>query len=151
MTKALLIVAATLGLAGLQPSGASAAPAGCAAHWKVELDKDGFDAIDHRTLMTPAKRAAFRARIEASLKQAIGEACRKGQVKPARAARVRRVIMIDTNGESEAYFYPRSAETLEFYWWSVPGLPVPDRKRVIGGLSCWNDPRSRACAALQEE
>ena len=152
MTGKLLIGTASLALgAGAWPA-ASAAPAGCAAHWKVVLNDESFAHNGAGRVFSSAELAAFRAKIEGALKGAIAEGCRTRAIKPALAARARRVTVTSASGHTEPFIYDAGKGELELYWvFAEDNLGIPSRKDILHGTTCWTSPKSRACALLQQD
>lgn len=152
MTKALLIGAAALGLAGLTATGASAAPAGCAAHWKVMLNDESFANNGAGLTFSKAQLAAFRAKIDAAVKGAIADGCKTGKVKLALAKQVQKVTVTSASGAGAPVLFPLDRRTLDFEFpFAEDKLGVPSRKDILDGIACWTSPKSRRCADLQED
>ena len=127
-------------------AGAPARP-GCARHWTVELDRPSFAHNGAGRTFTAAQLAAFRARLQAQLRSAAGDACAGKRVPAARAAAVRRVRVLSASGATEPHFYAGARGTLNFEWvFAEEGLAVPARSNMVGGLICWVDPAEPSCA-----
>ena len=79
---------------------AAGAQGGCADHWSVALNAESFAGNGAGKAFSAAELEAFRARIEARLRSAIGDACARGAVKPAAARAVRQVEVSSASGAS---------------------------------------------------
>jgi len=151
MTRA-LVLAALIAVAAARP--AEAAARGCADHWAVELDKESFAQNGTGRTFTPARLAAFRAKVALAVKGAVTEACRRGKVRPALAAQVRRIDVVSASGVTEAMLYQvgRDRRTLTFALaFAESDLQVPPRREILDGLACWTNPRSQSCAELDQD
>jgi hypothetical protein len=152
MTGKLLIGTATLALgAGAWPA-AAAAPAGCAAHWKVVLNDESFANNGAGRTFSSAELAEFRSKIEAALKGAVAEGCKSRKVKAALARGIQKVTVTSASGAPQAVLFPFEARTLDFEFpFAEDNLSIPSRKDILDGIACWTSPNSRACALLQED
>jgi len=130
----------------LAASGASNSD--CADHWKVELNADSFANTGADRSFSAGELDAFRAKVEAQLKAAIGDACRTGAVKAASAKAVQRVSVSTASGASDPFLYAVSSGTLAFEWiFAEENLAVPPAKDIVAGAACWTDPNGRACSS----
>jgi len=115
----------------------------------------GVERADRKVANTGADRSfsageldAFRAKVEAQLKAAIGDACRTGAVKAASAKAVQRVSVSTASGASDPFLYAVSSGTLAFEWiFAEENLAVPPAKDILAGAACWTDPNGRACSS----
>jgi hypothetical protein len=134
---------AALLLASLAAAGAQG---GCADHWEVALDAESFAGNGSGKTFTAARLEAFRARIEAELKSAIGDACAHGTVKPAAAMAVRRAEVSSASGASDPFLYQAEDGTLRLEWvFAEEDLAMPSARNIVAGAACWTDPNGKAC------
>ncbi len=120
--------------------------AGCADHWKVDLEAESFAHNGAGRSFSAAELATFRSKIEAKLKSAIGAGCRQGKVKASEAKKIKRVEVSSASGANEPTVYLRSPGTLALEWvFAEENLEVPPAKDILDGAACWTNPRSSAC------
>ncbi len=118
----------------------------CADHWKIDLKGESFAHNGAGRSFSAAELAAFRSKIEAELKSAIGAGCRQGKVKASEAKKIKRVEISSASGATEPTFYLRSPGILALEWvFAEENLEVPSAKDLLDGTSCWTNPRSSAC------
>lgn len=130
-------------LASLAAAGAQGS---CADHWSVALNSESFAANGAGKTFSSAELDAFRARIEAQLKSAIGDACARGAVKPAAAKAVRHVEVSSASGASDPFLYEAPDGTLRLEWvFAEEDLAVPSPMDILAGTACWTDPNGKAC------
>ena len=121
-------------------------PAGCADHWKVNLEGESFAHNGAGRTFSTAELATFRRKIEAGLKAAIGAGCRQGKVKASAAKKIKRVEVSSASGASEPTFYLRSPGKLALEWvFAEENLAVPPERDLLDGAACWTNPRSSRC------
>ncbi len=135
-------------LAAAAVSGVTTAKAkpGCADHWTVEIDRASFANNGAGKTFTPAELEAFRGKLRDALKSAVGEACRKGKVRLASAAGIRKVLVLSASGATEPHAYAAGKEALNLEWvFAEENLAVPSRSEIVEGLSCWTNPKGRYC------
>ena len=126
---------------------AETAKKGCADHWQIELDPESFANNGAGKTFTPRDLAAFRARIQTTLRSAAADACNGKKLPPIRAAAVRRVRVFSASGASEPHFYSAKKGVLNFEWvFAEEELAVPARATMVGGLLCWSDPAHKMCS-----
>jgi hypothetical protein len=131
--------------ASLAMSGANES---CADHWKIELNAESFTNNGAGRTFSAAELEAFRGKVQAQLKAAIGEACRTDVVKPGSANAVQRVIVSGASGASDPFLYAAAKGTLNFEWtFAEENLAVPPAKDIVAGAACWIDPNGPACAS----
>jgi hypothetical protein len=136
-----MILALAVLIAGAEP-----APRGCADHWSVELDRDSFASNGAGRTFTGEQLSAFRAKVQSALKSAVGDACRKGSVGPTLAREVRTIRVFSASGATEPHLYAAGKQRLNLEWmFAEENLAVPSRAEIVGGLTCWVDPRASAC------
>lgn len=134
---------APLLLASLAAPGAQR---GCADHWSVALNAESFAANGAGKTFSAAELEAFRAKIEARLRSAIGDACARGTVKPAAARAVRHVEVSSASGASDPFLYQAPDGTLRLEWvFAEEDLAVPLPTDIVAGSVCWTDPNGKAC------
>jgi hypothetical protein len=142
----------SVGAAALLAAAVDAAPRspqrGCADHWLVELDGESFANNGAGKTFTGAELAAFRAKLQAVLRSAVGQACREGKVRVASAAGIRKVFVLSASGATEPDVYAAGKSTLNLEWvFAEENLAVPSRAEIVDGLSCWTNPKGRYCGA----
>jgi len=128
---------------------AAAAPqAGCADHWQVRLNSESFANNGAGRTFSASNLAAFRAKLEAQLRSAIGGACAAGAVPTNAAKAVRMVEAISASGATEPHLYARAADQLALEWiFAEEGLAVPPDRDIVAGAACWTDPTGETCAS----
>jgi hypothetical protein len=147
LMRIMFIAVAIAAIAAIAAVPAAAAPKGCADHWAVELDRDSFAHNGAGRTFPAALLAAFRAKVEAQLRIAAGDACGSRKLTVARASAVRRVQVHSASGASEPHFYSDGKAKLHFEWvFAEEDLAVPPRADMVGGLICWANPSEPACA-----
>jgi hypothetical protein len=125
---------------------AGAAQKGCADHWVVALNTESFASNGAGKTFSAAELESFRAKIEAQLRSAIGDACDRSAVKPAAAKAVRRVEVSSASGASDPFLYQATDGTLRLEWvFAEEDLAVPSAKEIVAGTACWTDPNGKAC------
>jgi hypothetical protein len=141
MTSSLLIAAL------LAAAPASAAPRGCADHWKIELNRDSFAHNGAGRTFSDGQLAPFNAKLQIALRTAIAEACREGLVRASAAKAVRRLEILSASGATEPHIYAAGKATLHLEWvFAEENLAIPEKRDIRAGLACWTNPRRRACA-----
>jgi hypothetical protein len=130
-------------LASLAAAGAEGS---CADRWSVILDSESFASNGAGRTFSAAELDAFRAKIEAQLKSAIGEACARGKINPAAARAIRRVLVSSASGASDPFLVPATDGTLRLEWvFAEEDLAVPPEGDLVAGAACWTDPDGEAC------
>ena len=125
---------------------AEPAPRGCADHRSVELDRDSFASNGAGRTFTGEQLSAFRPKIAAALKTAVGAACRKGSVRTTLAREVRTIRVFSASGATEPHLYAAGKQQLNLEWvFAEENLAIPSRAEIVGGLTCWANPRASAC------
>ncbi|HET6942595.1 MAG TPA: hypothetical protein VFH89_10570 [Sphingomicrobium sp.] len=125
---------------------AGGAQGGCADHWAVALNRESFASNGAGKTFSAVELEAFRAKIEAQLRSAIGDACEHSAVKPAAVKAVRRVEVSSASGASDPFLYQAVDGTLRFEWvFAEEDLAVPPAKDIVAGMACWTDPNGKAC------
>ena len=123
------------------------APAGCADHWRVELNADSFANNGAQRTFTATELEAFRAKAEGQIRSAIGDACRSGEVKLAAAKAIQSVEVSSASGASDPFLYSTGGRKLRFEWiFAEENLAVPPAADIVAGAACWIDPNGAACA-----
>lgn len=134
---------APLLLASLAAAGAQG---GCADHWSVALNAESFGRNGAGRTFSAAELEAFRAKIEARLRSAIGDACARGSVRPAAARAVRQVEVSSASGASDPFLYQAPDGTLRLEWvFAEEDLAMPSPTDILAGAACWTDPNGKAC------
>ena len=124
-----------------------AEPAGCAEHWKVELNADSFSTSGVQRTFTAAELEAFQARAEGQLRSAFNDACSSGAVNPATAKAIRIVEVSTASGASDPFLYSTDGRKLRFEWiFAEENLALPLGTDIVAGAACWTDPNGAACA-----
>ena len=119
---------------------------GCADHWAVELNEASFASNGSGKSFNPGQLEAFRAKVEAGLKSAIGDACQRGAIKRAMAKSIRRVEVSTASGASDPFLYSGNEGSLTLEWiFAEEDLAVPSAKDIVAGAACWTDPNGKAC------
>lgn len=125
---------------------AAGAQGGCADHWSVALNAESFAGNGAGKAFSAAELEGFRAKIEARLRSAIGDACARGAVKPAAARAVRQVEVSSASGASDPFLYQAPDGTLRLEWvFAEEDLAVPSPTDIVAGAVCWTDPNGKAC------
>ena len=125
---------------------AAGVPGGCAGHWVVALNSESFASNGSGKAFSATQLEAFRLRIEAELKSAIGGACERGIVAPAAAKAVRRAEVSSASGASDPFLYQARDGTLRLEWvFAEEDLAMPSATDIVAGAACWTDPSGKAC------
>lgn len=135
---------------GLPPIPDIVPAAGCADRWTVRLDPESF-ARNGAMIDFPKERLdAFLASVTTAAKQAVGEACKAGEVTPADAAGIDKLTVYSASGaDSPVFFDDRTDRALRLeYVFAEADLTIPSEMELRAGLVCWSDPTGEACAAM---
>jgi hypothetical protein len=125
---------------------AADARGGCADHWSVALDAKSFAQNGAGRTFSAAELDAFRSKIEAQLKSAIGDACASGAIEPASAKAVGGVEVSSASGASDPLLYQGTDRTLLLEWaFAEEELAVPTARELEAGAACWTDPDGESC------
>jgi hypothetical protein len=120
--------------------------AGCADHWKVDIEGESFAHNGAGRTFSAAQLANFRGKIEAMLKSAIGAGCRYQNLWGRAQNKNTRAHVPRARGAPPPTLYLRSPGKLVLEWvFAEENLAVPPAKDILDGAACWTNPKSPAC------
>ena len=127
---------------------APAPPVGCADGWTVTLDPDSFANNGANKHFAAARLGMFRDQVETAVRDAVNAACAAGEIAPAKANLVKRLIVHSASGADDPTFFAGDdPATLRLEWvFAEQDLTIPSEMEFRGGLVCWTDPQSDRCA-----
>ena len=127
---------------------APAAPVGCADSWTVTLDPESFAKNGADKHFAASRLAMFRDQLELAVRGAADAACVAGEIAPAKASAVNRLIVHSASGADDPTFFAGDDRaTLRLEWvFAEQDLTIPSEMELRGGMVCWTDPQSDRCA-----
>lgn len=122
--------------------------AGCADRWVVELDPESFANNGADRHFAAARLGLFRDELERAVRGAVNAACAEDALKPVVAMPIRHIEVHSASGADDPTFSGSDDPSALHLEWTFAehDLTIPSEMELRGGLICWTDPESDACA-----